>query len=501
VGELSTSPPSLLHGALKPRLEYRPPSVRTDGDVAFELAQLAGLTLDPWQRDALDLMLSRRHDGKWACFEYAEIVSRQNGKGSLLEARVLAGLFLFGERLILWSAHQYKTSMEAFLRLRDLVRRLEAAGAVGPKDIKTAATNGEEGFEILSTGQRVKFVARSKSSGRGFSGDCTIIDEAFAYSSEQHAALMPTVSARANPQMIYTSSPPLDGDSGDILYALRDRARTGGDRSLGYRDWGAEGELENLNKVDLDDRRIWAATNPALGIRITEETIARERASMSVTDFARERIGIWPRRRFGEGAIDLAAWTQLGDPDSRRAGDIALAVDIAPKRDFAAIAMYGLREDGLGHLQLVDYRPGTDWIVERLLELSRALNPIAIAMGRGTGASLETELNKVALHVPEVKDTPERGDLAITNATEMSAACGLLIDAITQQDFRHASQHPLDVAVAGAKTRETNDSIAWTRKAVEVDISPLVAVTLARWVYAERAHLIEDDYDVLASIF
>jgi hypothetical protein len=60
----------------------------------------------------------------------------------------------------------------------------------------------------------------------------------------------------------------------------------------------------------------------------------------------------------------------------------------------------------------------------------------------------------------------------------------------------------LDVAVASAKTRQTGETIAWTTKGVEGDISPLVAMTLARWSYMTRSHLLQgSQYDVLESIF
>jgi macrodomain Ter protein organizer (MatP/YcbG family) len=62
--------------------------------------------------------------------------------------------------------------------------------------------------------------------------------------------------------------------------------------------------------------------------------------------FARECLGVWPRRKKGVGNLDLAKWAKLGDPSSRRHGDVALAIDIAPDRSYAAIALYGLRADG-----------------------------------------------------------------------------------------------------------------------------------------------------------
>jgi hypothetical protein len=46
----------------------------------------------------------------------------------------------------------------------------------------------------------------------------------------------------------------------------------------------------------------------------------------------------------------------------------------------------------------------------------------------------------------------------------------------------------LDAAVAGAQQRPLGDSWAWARKGLSVDICPLVALTLARWGWATRAH-------------
>lgn len=502
-----------MRGATRPRVEVRPPFVSSFGPAAIELASLAGLELDFWQQQALTLMLASREDGKWACFEYGEIVARQNGKGGILEARALAGLFLLGEQLIMWSAHEYKTAMEAFLRVQNLIGNLVTVGEIERGYVKVIGSHGEEGFEIEAAeateesearpGQRLKFIARSKSSGRGFSGDVNIIDEAFAYTPTHQAALMPTMNARENPQIIYTSSPPLDSDSGEVLFSLRARAEAGGDDSLGWRDWGLAGDLDNLDKIDMDDRRNWAATNPALGIRITEETIVRLRRSMASSggaEFAREILGVWPKRREGGGAIDVARWLALADAESKRQGAVAVAVDISPKRDYAAIGLYGIRDDEVGHVQLVHYQAGTAWIVPKLVEIRKALDPIAYGMGRGTYTSLKTELTLADFVLSEDLKEPEHGELAVTTATDMSAACGQFLDAVRDGTFRHIGQAPLDASVAGAKTREGMDSIAWTRKDADADTCPLVSVTVARWAYDARAHLIED-YDVMESFY
>jgi hypothetical protein len=84
--------------------------------------------LDPWQRFVLDRALGESKDGKWSAFEVGLVVPRQNGKGSILEARELAGLFLFDERLILHSAHEFETA------------RTSSAGS--PRSAPATATRG-----------------------------------------------------------------------------------------------------------------------------------------------------------------------------------------------------------------------------------------------------------------------------------------------------------------------------------------------------------------------
>ena len=64
----------------------------------------------------------RRPDGRWAAFQVCLLCPRQNGKGSILEARELAGLFLFGERHMTHSAHEAKTAKDHFERMERLLR-------------------------------------------------------------------------------------------------------------------------------------------------------------------------------------------------------------------------------------------------------------------------------------------------------------------------------------------------------------------------------------------
>ncbi len=144
-----------------------PPSARDDlGPLAVELAGKAGLILDPWQAFTVERILAERADGRPAAFEACLVVARQNGKGSILEALSLAWLFLTNTPLILHSAHEFKTAAEAFRRLRTLIT---GTPFLAKRIARITTAAGNEAIELTS-GQRLRYVARSKGSGRGFTG-------------------------------------------------------------------------------------------------------------------------------------------------------------------------------------------------------------------------------------------------------------------------------------------------------------------------------------------
>ncbi|MEU8270143.1 hypothetical protein AB0B89_23665 [Sphaerisporangium sp. NPDC049002] len=471
---MTISPPDVLTGWQEPPILSIPPRVSSAGLEAVDLAASAGLVLDPWQRLVLEHALGERAGGKWAAFEVGLIVSRQNGKGSILEARELAGLFLFGERLILHSAHEFKTAQEAFRRVLSLI---ENTPDMDRRVLRVRTSHGEEGIELRG-GQRLRFVARSTGSGRGFTGDCVILDEAYNLPDASVDALMPTMSARPNPQLWYTSSAP-DRDLApcDQLARVRSRGLTGQDASLAFFEWSIDphrGECKESCR-DHDDAQSpesWAKANPALGYRISGEHVAREQASMSARGFLRERLGVgnYPVDGAGWLVIGQAVWRSRIDLGSRSDGAVAFSADVTPDRSMGAISVAGWRADGLLHGEVVEHARGTGWMVNRLADLVERWKPSAVVIdGAGPAGSL-------------IKPLEARGiEVSVPTAREVGQACSGFYDAVEQDRFRHLGQAPLDAALAGAEKRTLGDAWAWARRGVSVDISPLVALTLAVW--------------------
>lgn len=499
---MSSRSPLGLPTSSAPRVDVHGPVERSAGPLAIEFAEKAGLFLDPWQQESLMIDLAVAPDGTWQHFETCELVSRQNGKGAKAEARVLAGLFLFGEKLIMWSAHEYKTAIEMFLRIVQLVRRLIEAGEIDETNINIIRGNNPgRMIERLDTGQRLMFIARSDGSGRGFSGDVNIIDEAFAYTPEQDAALTPTMSARDNPQIMYLSTPPLDGLSGQVLYELRDRALAGGDGSLAYRDWGAEGDLDNLDRVNLDDEELWLRCNPSTTGPRARPTLAfmRKERKKGDTFFARERLGIWPRRvTSGAGVIAPELWRALL-ADAQRPSEVAFAAVVSSDRRHAVVAAAGRLADGRLVTTIVDYRPGTDWLVARLAELKERWDPVAIAVqDKGPTGSLLPEMAEVGLEPPEDRDEPRRGDVVIPYADDVADAYGMWVDAVLQQRLHHFDDAPLNVALDVTGTRALSGATAWDFR--DPRSAPIIGSTLALWAYLTLADKVSADYDVMESI-
>ena len=474
---LTASP---LLGAERPRVELRPESVRSWGAEAVELARLAGMVLEPWQVDGLELMLLVRPDGRWACRTFCEVCARQNGKSAMLYARALAGLFILKEKSIMWSAHLYETALLAFLKLEEMIDTLVEAGLVEP--VRFVKTNGKEAILIGSgeSRQSLKFFARSANSGRGFTGDLNVIDEAFAFTDAQQSAMMPTKNARPNAQMLYASSPPLSSDSGGPMFRLRKRAESG-DVGLGWRDWGLPGDLDELAMLTDDDRAVfladranWAASNPALGLgRVDDESILDCLKDMAELDFAREILGVWPPSpEDGGRVIRPAAWDARTDPESVLVSQPVMGLDVDPERTRCAILAGGRNAAGMEHLEVAEHRPGVDWVVARAVELDERHEPAAWLIDpAGPAGPLIEPLRAAGLYVVEV------------TGREWAQACGGLYDAVHAQPpvMVHLGDKRVARSVAAGRKRDVGDGgWAWGRRTSEDDITIVCALTLAR---------------------
>lgn len=457
----------------------------SSGRQAVDLARSAGLILDPWQQWVLEKALGERWDPVrqaylWSAFEVAMVISRQNGKGTLLEARELAGLFLFGERLILHTAHEFKTASDAFRRVTQLI---ESNPEFDAQVSKVTRSHGDEGIELRS-GQRLRFIARTSGSGRGFPADLVILDEAYNLPETAMSALLPTLTTSPNPQIWYASSAVNQElhQHGLVLSRVRRRALKGNEARLCYLEWSVDREEYELDPVAVaNDERFVAMANPAYGSpRLTKDYVDGERAALWGLDgklFAVERlsIGDWPSEASDAALIPAEIWiNQLRDRNPNRTGQMVFAIDAPPSRTTAAITNASMMVDGRVYVEEVPERwrnehRGMSWVVQRCVELNARWNPTCFVMDRGSpAATLIPDLEEAGLVV------------RTTDSTQFAEACGGFYDAAMDGALRHGGQIGLDAAVAGVETRKLTDRWAFSRLS-KVNVSALCAAAVARY--------------------
>ena len=459
-------------GAQRPRVESVPAHEWSAAEDAASLMELAGKPLDDWQRYVLEGAMGERQDGRWTAFEVGLIVPRQNGKNVVIEARELAGLFILQDKVIIHSAHQFKTARKSFRDMERIVRttpelfsQVLGYRGQGPHDeIRGIRQNGSELSIELQNGCKLEYQARSAGGGRGFTGDLIVLDEAYDLSMDEIAAMLPTMAARSldgNPQIWYTSSAGLV--KSHALADLRERGMSGESARLAYYEWSADDDAAS------DDPESWYQANPGLGVRISEEYIREtEYEAMDSEQFRRERLGIWAKIG-GDSAIPEASWAACLDHDSVAGSRVVFAVDVPPARDVATIAAVSEGADGVRHVEVVDRRAGVSWVPSRLRELRDRWSPAAIVLDEGSAAG--------AL-MPAVKREGVRTmPLSMKNYGQ---ACAGVYDAIQQGQLAHTGQAELDDAVAGAQVKGMGESLwKWDRRSPVSDISPLIAVTHA----------------------
>lgn len=493
-------------GSQTPRVANYPPYDFSAAPEVIANAKRAGLELDPWQEFVLTHGLGQHlvlgpdgpAAGDWTAKKNSVWVPRQNGKGGIIEALELAWLFLDDMKVdeITHSAHEHKTSKKAYERMERLCRRTPAFH----RQVERYRHANGERMIVLKDGRRLEYHTRSDTAVRGFSSPRLVMDEAQEITADQMAAIQPTVSAMPKWQMWFFGTPPRVDDA--WVYGLKADGENGESR-LAHFDWGADLDMTRAEDRDrAHDIDLAYACNPALGIRIEIETVVDEQKPSGLgSKYAAERLGVWLPHRDGAGVIDMKAWAEIQDPLSRRDGDLAVAVDISVMRDYASITVFGKRADGLGHGQLIDYRDGVEWVVPRLIEIRKELDPIAFGMGPGTYESIKLELTDAGFYRPDQlpepvlkkrrgDETPRRGDLLVAGGLELAAACGQIRDAVKQRGFRVVPASQLTEAAAGAKIRSSSaDATSWARATSDAEISPIGSLTIARYTCEQRSWL------------
>jgi len=428
--------------------------------------ELMGIRFEGWQDGIGRVALGKRADGKYAATVGGVVLSipRQVGKTFLVGALVMALCILFPGYTVLWTAHRTRTCTRTFQSLQRMAKWKKVAPYI--RHVRMA--NGEQ--EIAFTNNSViMFGAREQGFGRGFDEvDAEIFDEAQILTDKALEDMVAATNQSRHPHgalLFFMGTPPRPVDPGEAFMFKRAQALSGKSRDVAYVEMSADED------ADPDDREQWAKANPSFPELTPLESMLRLRENLPSEDsWMREGLGIWDAD--GAAAL-LATWAACLDSASAAEGRPVFAVDVSPGSRSAAIVAVTARPDGLPHVELVKYDPGTDWVVEHCAKLDANNSPDAWIIDPSSPAG--------AL----LPDLAERNIApAQVTARQLGQACESLMTTVSAGGLRHLGDPVFTQAITGAGRRDIGDGLwAWSRKK-SADICPLVAATLALWGFA-----------------
>lgn len=435
-----------MRGSQEPRIKVEPHRAATDGDDAALLMSEYGCTLDDWQQTVVDCWLGRDETGKYNITSAGLALPRQNGKNVCIEAREFYGLVINGEK-ILHTAHQVKTSKKSFRRLAAMFtdkRHPEITDIV--KNIRY--TNGEECIE-LDNGGMIEFSARSRQAARGFDGISVVVyDEAQELTDDQVEAVMATLSASSTGtrQIIYAGTPPYPNCPGEVFKRRRTICTTDPGTHDCWHEWSVDGK--SIESINCSDTALWYMTNPALGIRLSEDFTAEEFRTMSPDGFARERLGWWAPSisQSINYAIPAESWEACKSTEPKPDGKTAYGVKFSSDGTEVALCGAVITKDGMARVSLIDRKPtgyGIQWLAEWLNKRYTEASCVVID-GR----------NGVDVLVEKISSTWRyKGSVIRPSARDVIAAVSMVVDCVNEKSLTwyYAQEDLRDSAITATK--------------------------------------------------
>lgn len=430
------------------------------------VANRMGINWDPWQRGLLWILFSRGEDGRYACGDGGLTVSspRQIGKTYTLGTAMFVRCMLHPGLKVIWTAHHTRTTNETF----DDMQALANSPAVARHIDHVRKANGQQEI-VFANMSVIMFGAREKGFGRGLHGaDVEVFDEAQILSENATANMIPATNTSPDPLVVFLGNPPKPGDPCDVFAGKR---RLALDHHL---TGGAYIELSADRNADSDDREAWMQANPSYPLRTKEQAILRMRQLLQEDSFRREALGIWDETG-SAGVISRATWDATSVTARPDGGTVSFGVDMPPDRSEISIGACARYPDGSAHVELAECRSthehGTMWAVDWLAE--RWPHTAAVVIDTQSPAlSLLPDLR--ARHVK----------VTVTGARDLGQATGRMLDMLTAHTITHlpdTAQPALADAALAVTLRPLGNGgmTAWQKSGTDVDISPLVAVTLA----------------------
>ncbi|MEW6874952.1 hypothetical protein [Trueperella pyogenes] len=471
----------------------------------FELISFAsdvlGIELYPWQKWLAIHALEIHDDGTYRFRKILVLVARQNGKTTF--ASVLAAWWLFVDShrfpqltkpsnfkivgtaqnldiarvpyssVMLWSDPEPPTEDEAEL----------AIPALQASTNSVSRTNGKE--RIVARGL-AHYEIRAAGGVRGKPAARVLMDEL----REQKTwapwnAVSQTAKSFFNGQIWSISNA---GDASSVV--LKHQYDAGLNLIESFTQAAAEGKSPQEWADDADPTIgtfVWSApdgcptrdvdgilaANPSIGYGpLTVETCLSDETTMLEADFRTEVLCQWVPAAV-ESYIDVREWAELVTPSTdihiEPGARTVWGIDTSADRSTTYVAAAVRTTSGRPFVTVREARPGSLWVQTYMRDLAEKSGHREVCIqARGAPAMEFIEpLKNDGLDVHEI------------SGSWFGIATGRLKDRVRERGVIIVDQPAVNMAVSGGITKKFGETDAWSRTGSPVDISPLIAMTLA----------------------
>ena len=436
-------------------------------------AERLGSPLIEWQAAAVNV-LARFHRGVPVYSDSLVSVNRQGGKTILAKAWITGWAEAFPDSNIVLIA---QTGGDARRRLSELGTALERSTYYSGKCTIRRGV-GNESIR-WPNGSEMWIAAPTETAIHGSSLDLIIADETWTLPERVLGALTPARLARPASMMLMTSTAGVRGHS-EVMERFRKLSLDGED-GMGIAEWSCP---EDVDPFDEDNWPTFMAAyrEPYFNLR----GVRRAAVSLSAHEFRRYYANQWVDALVE--LISLDEWNEAAAIVPRN-WPPALAFDVNLPIPGAAIAAAfpSDREGTEWHVDLVDHRPGEHitWLVDRMRELIARHRPVAVFSGGGPIRGIAAEIRQLC----EDAGVPFR----TATLADHGSAGALLMEGIRSMTVTHAEAPPLTAAATKAQPRHSENGWRFDRRRSTVDVSPVVAASLA--------YMIGREYQASSAVF
>jgi hypothetical protein len=447
-------------GAVPKYATRRSPRRRSRGAEISDTADLLGFPLLPWQFDAVDVATEFRVRDRVPYRKAAVItVPRQSGKSIVAHAIAVDTM---RRDPGVYGVITAQTRIAATNRLKHIARTLASSG-LDPFHTFTRGVGNER--IILSNGSQLDVVSPTATSVHGESVDFAIVDEAWAVDTSFLAGVVPAMVARPRSQLWVISTAGTDDSVllNDMLAAAR--ADPQGDTAMV--------EYSMPDGCDIYDESRWGEWMPALGHTTTVASIRAAKSVMSLPEF-RRAFGNIATTEANAAAVPYEWWQRSVESPIPEQG-LSIAVDVNRPYPGWSIATAWTTDTGY-HVDLVAYGQGLELsaIPGKVRDLAERFRASSIGLdAAGPAGSL----------LPQFQDLAEwvGAPLKLFNGRDRARADVHLLELLRDSRLTHSTSGPLDDAVHEARAGEKGDAWFFSRAETRVDVSPLLASSMAVW--------------------